>query len=48
MARKIFVFYKYADENLEFIEKRINYIKSDKFNKYNDEDLLYDIPTIKL
>lgn len=34
-------FYKYADENLEFIEKRINYIRSDEFNKYDyDNELL--------
>jgi outer membrane protein assembly factor BamD (BamD/ComL family) len=41
-------FNDYANENLEYIEKRIKYIKSNEFNKYNDEDLLYDIPSIKL
>lgn len=36
-------FYKYADENLEFIEKRINYIRSDKFNTYDYDNELFQI-----
>lgn len=36
-------FYKYADKNLEFIEKRINYIRSDEFNKYDYDNELFKI-----
>ena len=36
-------FYKYADENLEFIEKRIDYIKSDEFNKFDYDNKPFEI-----